>query len=63
MQTVVEVVRGAEAIAENYQHSALQSREQYDAMYKRSLEDPDGFWSNIAKDFHWEKQVCISVNN
>ena len=29
------------------------SREQYDAMYKRSVEDPAGFWGDIAKEFHW----------
>ena len=26
-------------------------------MYKRSIEDPDGVWSDVAKDFYWEKQV------
>ncbi len=58
LQTAVEEVhRGAEAIAENYRHSALESREQYDAMYKRSVEDPEGFWSDIAKEFYWKKQV------
>lgn len=30
---------------------------QYDEMYKRSIEDPNGFWGDIAKEFHWEKQV------
>jgi acetyl-CoA synthetase len=24
-------------------------------MYKRSIEDPSGFWGDIAKQFHWEK--------
>ena len=27
----------------------------YRAMYKRSVEDPDGFWGEIAREFHWEK--------
>lgn len=26
-------------------------------MYKRSVEDPEGFWSDIAKEFYWKKQV------
>jgi hypothetical protein len=30
---------------------------QYDEMYKRSIEDPNGFWGDIAKEFYWEKQV------
>ncbi len=58
LQTAVEEAhRGAESIAENYRHSVLESREQYDAMYKRSVEDPEGFWSDIAKEFYWKKQV------
>ncbi|KAK9811714.1 hypothetical protein WJX72_008881 [[Myrmecia] bisecta] len=43
-------------LQENYKHSLLKSREQYDAMYKRSIEDPQGFWSDIGKEFHWEKK-------
>eukprot|EP00897_Mesotaenium_endlicherianum_P006516 jgi/Mesen1/5893/ME000003S06932 len=26
----------------------------YDEMYRRSVDDPDGFWSEIAAQFHWE---------
>lgn len=36
----------------------VSSREQYDEMYKRSIEDPEGFWGDIANEFHWEKKVC-----
>ncbi len=35
----------------------VSSREQYDEMYKRSIEDPEGFWGDIANDFHWEKKA------
>lgn len=31
-------------------------REQYDSMYQRSVEDPDGFWSEIAENFYWHKK-------
>jgi hypothetical protein len=24
--------------------------------YKQSLEDPEAFWTEIGKDFHWEKK-------
>lgn len=24
--------------------------------YKQSLEDPEAFWADIGKDFHWEKK-------
>ena len=29
------------------------SVEQYEAMYRRSIEDPDGFWSEQAQELHW----------
>ena len=33
----------------------IQSLEQYEAMYKQSIEDPEGFWAEAAKDLHWFK--------
>ncbi|KAK3577488.1 hypothetical protein CHS0354_026439 [Potamilus streckersoni] len=32
----------------------VQSMDQYREMYKRSVEDPAGFWGDIAKQYHWE---------
>ncbi|HWG83838.1 MAG TPA: AMP-binding protein, partial [Deinococcales bacterium] len=29
------------------------SREQYERDYRRSLDDPDGFWREVAGEFHW----------
>ncbi|XP_058737673.1 acetyl-coenzyme A synthetase, chloroplastic/glyoxysomal [Vicia villosa] len=34
----------------------VQSPEQYLEMYKRSIEDPAGFWSEIASDFYWKQK-------
>lgn len=31
----------------------MSSRAQYDALYRRSLDDPGGFWGEIAREFHW----------
>lgn len=36
--------------------SLVSSREEYDAMYKKSIEDPSAFWGEIASEFHWEKE-------
>ena len=36
-------------------HAHVSSREQYDQMYKQSIEEPDVFWGQIAKDFFWNK--------
>ena len=32
------------------------SLEQYHHDYKKSVEDPDGFWSAIAENFQWKKK-------
>ena len=34
----------------------ITSFEQYKEDYKRSVEDPEGFWSDVAQHFHWHKQ-------
>ncbi len=33
----------------------IQSLEQYEAMYKKSIEDPEAFWAEAAKELHWFK--------
>jgi acetyl-CoA synthetase len=30
--------------------------EEYDRLYKQSIEDPETFWANAAKELHWFKQ-------
>ncbi|THU49714.1 hypothetical protein C4D60_Mb06t12460 [Musa balbisiana] len=43
-------------------HAHISSPEQYQNMYERSIEDPAGFWSDIASQFCWKKrwnpEVC-----
>ena len=34
----------------------INSMEKYQEMYKRSLDDPEGFWGEIAEDFTWFKK-------
>jgi acetyl-CoA synthetase len=31
----------------------ISSLDEYEAMHKRSLDDPEGFWGEIAERFHW----------
>lgn len=33
----------------------VQSRSEYERMWKQSIDDPEAFWGYIAKDFHWFK--------
>ena len=34
----------------------IKSLEQYHSDYKKSIEDPEGFWGNIAENFLWKKK-------
>ena len=34
----------------------IQSMEQYEELYKQSIEDPEAFWANAANDLHWFKK-------
>jgi acetyl-CoA synthetase len=34
----------------------ITSLEQYHAEYKKSVEDPDAFWSAVAENFYWRKK-------
>lgn len=33
----------------------IETIEEYRALYKKSIEDPAGFWGEIAKQFHWHE--------
>ena len=35
------------------ENAYLKNMEEYQAMYQKSIDDPDGFWSEVADDFHW----------
>jgi len=37
------------------ENAHITSMDQYKKMYKRSVEDPVGFWSEIAEDFFWKR--------
>jgi len=34
----------------------VKSKEEYERLYKRSVEDPAGFWADVADQFHWHKK-------
>ncbi len=41
--------------AELSKHAWVKSQAEYQKMYDRSIKDPEGFWGDIAKEFHWYK--------
>lgn len=38
----------------------VSSFKQYEELYKESIEQPEKFWGDIAKQFHWETQADAS---
>ena len=28
----------------------------YEKIYQRSIDDPDGFWADAARDLHWDRE-------
>ncbi|MGD9125295.1 MAG: acetate--CoA ligase [Desulfarculaceae bacterium] len=34
----------------------IKSLDEYNQLYERSIRDPEGFWSEAAEQFHWEKK-------
>ena len=34
----------------------IKSMDEYQKMYQRSIEDPEGFWSEVAEGFHWKEK-------
>jgi acetyl-CoA synthetase len=46
-----------DAHLEHYRQFAfVKGREEYEAMYRRSIEDPDGFWAEQARKYvYWDK--------
>ena len=38
------------------ERARIGSEDEYRAMYRRSLEDPEAFWSEVASELHWFEQ-------
>jgi len=34
----------------------IRSEQAYSSVYKKSVEDPEGFWADVASDFQWRKK-------
>ena len=45
-----------EPSAEFSANAWIKNFDQYTEMYERSINDPDGFWGEVAEDFHWFKK-------
>ncbi len=45
---------------EYHARTGINSRADYETLYNRSIQDPAGFWADLARQFHWEKPVRSS---
>ena len=56
IESVAEEGRTFEPHAAFVQQARINSKEKYDALYKRSMDDPEGFWGELAaQELHWFK--------
>jgi acetyl-CoA synthetase len=63
MDTVLAETRKFPPSAEFSSKAHIKSMEEYQALHKRSLEDPDGFWSEVASELHWFKKWDTVLND
>jgi acetyl-CoA synthetase len=42
--------------AEFSRQAHIQTLAQYEQLYKESIDSPDTFWSNVARELHWFKK-------
>ena len=56
MISVTEETRRFDPPEETHSRAHIKSRAQYQEMYQRSIEDPDGFWGEHAEELHWIKK-------
>jgi len=55
IDSILQEQRKFEPPAEFRSHAHIKSLEDYERLYKESVENPDKFWGNVAKELHWFK--------
>lgn len=53
IDSILKETRIFEPPAEFSKQAYIKSMEEYEEIWKRSIQDPEGFWAEIAKDFVW----------
>jgi acetyl-CoA synthetase len=53
LDTVLQETRVFPPPSEFAAKAHLRTREEYERLYKRSMDDPEGFWAEAAHDLHW----------
>ncbi|MCX8021604.1 MAG: acetate--CoA ligase [Syntrophorhabdaceae bacterium] len=53
IKSMMEETRKFPPPKEFVEQAYIKSREEYEKMWKQSLDDPDTFWGNVAKELYW----------
>ena len=56
IKSMMEENRKFSPPAELKNNAWIKSYDEYKEMYDRSINDPDGFWADMAENFHWNKK-------
>src|SRR6202051_4926116 len=56
IDSILQEQRSFEPPPEFSQHAHIQNLEEYEMLYKESMDDPDRFWSRMASELHWFKK-------
>ena len=55
MHSVLHETRKFPPPADFASKAHVKSQDEYEKLHKRSIDDPEGFWGEVAKDLHWFK--------
>src|SRR5690625_4699727 len=53
IESVLQENRRFAPAKEFRERAHLSSLEEYERLYRQSLEDPETFWANVASELHW----------
>ena len=56
MESVSHENRKFAPVAEFSENAHVGSMDAYNALYQRSIQDPEAFWAEAAGDLHWFKK-------
>ena len=56
IESVALEERVFEPPGKGFENAWVKDMDQYRAMYRRSIEDPEGFWGEVAQEFVWYKK-------
>src|ERR1700756_4863687 len=56
IDSILQEQRKFECPPEFAQKAHVKNLEEYERLYKESVDDPDGFWSRVANELHWFKK-------